>query len=129
MTTKTTKTTETTETTETTNTADLFTADALASVKGVITRTAYVVRATAVKLEIKDGTPTMTTITSDPYVVVNPEDKAAAKRAVKAIDKRIALETVQTEVLAEQVYSMDLSDYFTSAKPVERGANGRVKNS
>lgn len=129
MTTKTTKTTETQKITEDNSTMAEFTPELLASVKGIITRTAYVVKATAVKLEIKDGAPTMTTITSDPYVVVNPDDKAAARRAVKAIDKRVALETVQTEIMAEQVYSMDLSEFFTSAAPVERGANGRVKNS
>lgn len=88
------------------------------AITGNITRTFFECEVTAFKVVGIDGNgmPKCESVTSDVYVTVNPNDKAQIKRIVREIGGIV--ETAQVTILAENVYTMALNDFYYNADVV-----------
>lgn len=97
-------------------------------IRGNITRTFFTCKAVAYVVNGVDsnGMPVLEQAESLPYITVNQNDRAQAKRAIKAVAPRAILDTLAVIVESEEVRAMALSDFYDNSTPCVRGANGRV---
>ena len=94
------------------------------------TRTIYTCKASGMYISgfNKDtGMPTFETVNTDEFVAGKSNDIAFAFKMLKKQNKKVIRETVNIDIVKENVHSMTLEKFFNESEIVERGANGRVK--
>jgi len=99
-------------------------------IKGTITRTFFTCVAFGYVVDGVDPDtrmPKMAMVESEKYICVNKNDMALAKRMVKKANKRVIPDTVDVNVIYEEVRAMSLDMFYDMSEEVERGANGRIK--